>query len=116
MAKGSGQRAVLGTGLQVRGRVRGDADLAIEAVVEGDVTVTGALELSEGAKVTGAVEAESVVVAGQLQGDVTAQGPVAITATGRLTGDVVASELTLEEGGSFAGRVDADFDLPEAIA
>ena len=29
---------------------------------------------------------------------------------------VTAGELTLEEGGSFVGRVDADFDLPEAIA
>ncbi len=116
MAKGSVQRAMLGAGLQVRGRIRGDGDLCIEAVVEGDVTVSGALELSEGAKVNGAVEADSVVVAGALEGDVTARGAVAITATGRLSGNIAAGELTMEEGASFVGRVDVDFDLPEVIA
>ncbi|RLB57084.1 MAG: hypothetical protein DRI90_18235 [Deltaproteobacteria bacterium] len=116
MAKGSGERAVLGAGLQVRGRVRGDGDLCIKAVIEGDVTVSGALELSAGAKVNGAVEADSLVVAGALEGDVTARGVVAIAATGSVSGNIAAGELSMDEGASFVGRVDADFDLPEAIA
>ena len=108
--------AVLGKGLRVRGRVRGEGALIVEATVEGDVVVAGALELGEGSEVAGRVEAGSVVVSGSLVGDVDSRGGVAITATGRLVGDVRATELSLEEGGQFAGQVDADFDLPEAIA
>jgi cytoskeletal protein CcmA (bactofilin family) len=108
--------AVLGKSLRVRGRVRGEGDLVVEASIEGDVVVGGALELSEGADVTGQVEAESVVVAGSLVGDIQSRGAVTITAAGRLIGDVRATELSLAEGGQFSGQVDADFELPDAIA
>jgi cytoskeletal protein CcmA (bactofilin family) len=105
---------VLGRGLRVRGRIRASGDLRIDADVEGDVAVTGSLELGENAVVAGGIEAEAVTVAGSVEGDVSAKGAVAITATGRVRGDVKAGELNLEEGGRFVGRVDVDFSLPEA--
>jgi cytoskeletal protein CcmA (bactofilin family) len=108
--------AVLGQGLRVVGRVRGQGDLRIEAEVEGDVSVTGNLHLDEVGQITGSVDAESVVVAGSLNGDATARGAVAITATGRVRGTIRAPELSLEEGGGLEGDVEAEFDLPEAIA
>ena len=108
--------AVLGKGLHVHGRVRGDGDLRVEAQIEGDVVVSGNLELDEGASIAGGVEADAVVVAGVLTGDVSARGAVAITASGKVEGDIKAAELSLAEGGSFVGSVNADFDLPEAIA
>jgi cytoskeletal protein CcmA (bactofilin family) len=107
---------VLGQGLRVVGRVRGEGDLRIEAEIEGDVTVGGTLHLDEPARVTGSLVAETVVVAGQLEGDVTAKASVAITASGRVRGTVKAPEVSLEEGGGLDGRIDADVDLPEAIA
>lgn len=116
MAKGSNEAAVLGGGLRVRGRVHGEGDLRIEANVEGDVTVTGALELGQGAEVRGSVSARAVTIAGLLEGDVAARGEVVVTATGALCGDIEASGLVLEEGGKFHGLVASDFELPEAIA
>lgn len=106
----------MGEGLRVRGRVRGEGDLRIGATIEGDVVVTGALELEAAGAVNGAVEAESMVVSGTLEGDVSTKGAVAITAGGSVRGNISASEISLEEGGTFVGRVDADFELPEAIA
>jgi len=116
MAKGSTEATVLGRGLRVRGRVRGEGDLRVEAQVEGDVTVSGALELGEGAEVRGAVAAETVTVSGALRGDGKVRGEVVVTATGSLRGDVEAASLVLEEGGQFHGRVSADFELPDALA
>lgn len=84
--------------------------------MEGDVVVGGALDLGEGSQVAGSVEAASVVVSGQLVGDVASRGSVAVTATGSLRGDVTATELTLEEGGTFVGEIDVDFELPDALA
>jgi cytoskeletal protein CcmA (bactofilin family) len=114
--RSGGGTAVLGKGLRVRGRVRGDGDLRVEADVEGDVVVSGRLELAEGATVTGSVQATSLVVEGTLDGDLAVEGSVAIAASGRVSGDVKAAEFTLDEGASFVGQVDADFDLPDAIA
>jgi cytoskeletal protein CcmA (bactofilin family) len=108
--------AVLGKGLRVRGRVRGDGDLRVEADIEGDIQVGGALELAAGATVNGGVEAASLLVSGTLDGDVNAKGAVAITASGTVRGDIKAAELSLEEGGNFVGHVDADFELPASIA
>ena len=108
--------AVLGRGLRVVGRVRGEGDLHIEAEVEGDVTVGGTLHLDEPARVTGSVEAEAVVVAGQLDGDARARASVAILASGRVRGTVTAPEVSLEEGGGLDGQIEAEVELPEAIA
>ncbi len=118
MAKaGSGNGgAVLGRGLRVRGRVQGSGDLRIEAQVEGDVTVSGALALGEGASVKGGVSAQRVTIDGEIEGDVESRGPVTIGATGSLRGDVTASELTLDEGGRFHGTIQAEFDLPDELA
>ncbi|HHH29252.1 MAG TPA: polymer-forming cytoskeletal protein [Polyangiaceae bacterium] len=116
MSAHSQSGAVLGKSLRVRGRVRGEGDLRVEATVEGDVVVGGALDLGQEAQVEGSVEAASVVVSGQLVGDVASRGSVAITSSGSLRGDVTASELTLEEGGTFVGEIDVDFELPDAIA
>ena len=109
------QPALLGRGLKVRGRVRGENDLRVEGAVEGDVVVDGVLELGAEGAVTGSVSAASATVAGRIDGDVDAQGPVAITASGAVVGDVRASEITLEEGGVLRGRIEADFELPEAL-
>lgn len=123
MVKGSagarhaeGDPAVLGQGLQVVGKVRGEGDLRVEAQVDGDITVSGHLHLAEAGRVTGSVQAESVTVSGLLEGDASARGMVTITATGRMRGNVRAPELSLEEGGGLDGRVEGDFELPDAIA
>jgi len=114
--RAQGEPAVLGQGLRVVGRVRGEGDLRVEAQVDGDITVSGQLLVAAPARVTGSVAAESVIVSGLLEGDVNASGSVAIEAAGRVRGDIQASELSLEEGGGFEGRIEADFELPDELA
>lgn len=109
------QPALLGRGLKVRGRVRGENDLRVEGTIEGDIVVTGSLDLGAEGNVTGGISAASATVAGRLEGDIDAQGPVAISASGSVVGDVRATEVSLEEGGILRGRIDADFELPEAL-
>lgn len=107
--------SVLGRGTRVRGRVHGDGSLRVEGAIEGGVQVSGDLEIEDGAAVTGDVEAGAVIVGGQLTGDVSARGPVTIRATARVTGNMAGSEVSLEEGAEFTGRIDAEFDLPAEL-
>jgi cytoskeletal protein CcmA (bactofilin family) len=108
--------AVLGRGLRVVGRVRGERDLCVEADIEGDISVKGTLHLDEASRVVGSVEADVLVVAGRVDGDVSGRKSVSITGTGNVHGTVSAPEVSLEEGGGLDGRIDADFEMPPGLA
>ena len=107
--------STLGRGARVRGRVHGDGDLLIEGQVEGDVSISGDLSIEDGAAVTGDVEAGAVAIAGRLKGDVAARGAVTIHATASVEGNMGGAEVSLEEGASFSGRIEAEFDLPAEL-
>jgi cytoskeletal protein CcmA (bactofilin family) len=114
---GAGDAAsTLGRGARVRGRIHGDGDLRVEGHVEGDVSVSGALVVEEGGAIDGDVGAASVEIGGALTGDVASQGPVAIRATARVEGNLGAAEVTMDEGATFRGRIEAEFDLPAALS
>lgn len=106
---------VLGRTVRVRGRLTGEGDLRIEGEIEGDVKVAGALEIGDGGSVVGDVSASSVVLGGNLKGDVSSEGSVVIRAGSRVAGDVRGAEVALEEGASFTGRIEADFELPAGL-
>src|SRR5262245_25592429 len=104
--------STLGRGARVRGRIAGDGDLHVEGQVEGDVSVSGELTIEEGGSITGDVDAGTVVLSGALKGDVAARGPVAVRATAQVEGNLAGAEVSLDEGASFHGRIEAEFDLP----
>ena len=56
-----------------------------------------------------------MLVGGALTGDVAATGAVVIRATARVEGNMSGAEVSLEEGASFSGRIEAEFDLPAEL-
>ncbi len=106
---------VLGPSVRVRGRLTGDGDLRVEGQVEGDVQVSGALVVDGRGSITGGTHASSVDIEGRVQGDVTADGAVAIKRGAHVQGNITGSEISLDEGASFAGRIDASFEMPEGL-
>ncbi len=106
---------VLGATVRVRGRLLGDGDLRVDGEIEGDVRVRGALEIGESGNVRGSVAAQSVTLSGTLAGDVEADGPIVIRAGARVTGDMNGTEVALEEGASYTGRIQAEFELPDGL-
>lgn len=119
MARGQASQstAVIGASAKVRGRVHGDGDLVVHGSLEGDVAIRGDLTVEASGKLTssGAVEADAVTVLGTLEGDVTARGVIHVVAGAKLTGDVRGESLAIDEGAEFAGRVEAEFDLPPEL-
>ena len=111
----AGDESVLGRGARVRGRVNGDGSLRVEGQIEGEIAVSGDLTIEEGGSVKGDVEAHGVTILGELTGDVSAHGPVAIRASAKVSGNMGGAEVSLEEGASFTGRIDADFELPPEL-
>lgn len=112
----SGREAVIGRTTRVRGRVSGDGDLLVEGIVEGDIAVRGDVTLEGGARAASNVDAEAVLVRGELEGDVRARGVVRIESGARVRGDVHGELVAIDEGAEFAGRLDADFELPPELS
>jgi cytoskeletal protein CcmA (bactofilin family) len=108
--------AVLGKGATIRGRIAGDGDLRVEGAISGDVAVKGDLLVTDGGEVVAeSVEARSVVVEGAIEGDISATSSVAIRASARVSGAIRGSSISIEEGATVSGRIDAEFDLPPEL-
>ena len=107
----SGSSAVLGASVRVRGRVAGEGDLTILGHVEGAVGVRGRLVIGEGAE----IKADEVTGSGAIEGNVVASGPVHLASSAKVKGDLKGSSISLEEGAEFAGRIDAEFELPAEL-
>jgi cytoskeletal protein CcmA (bactofilin family) len=107
--------AVLGKGAHIRGRIAGDGDLRVDGGISGDVALKGDLTVSDGAEVVADVEARAVVVEGAIEGDITASSTVAIRASARVSGSIRGSSVSIEEGATVSGRIDAEFDLPPEL-
>ncbi|MEJ2290730.1 MAG: polymer-forming cytoskeletal protein [Deinococcales bacterium] len=85
--------------LEASGRVR------VHGTVQGNVRVTGILEVAEAGIIEGdRVEADEVKILGKVRANVDAKGKIEIWKDGLLEGDVRASALDIEEGASFTGR------------
>jgi cytoskeletal protein CcmA (bactofilin family) len=111
MARASLDGSVLGASTRVTGRVSGEGGLRVEGAIKGDVAVTGAVEIVEGASIDGNVEAESLDVAGSLLGDVSAKGPVLVRSGATVRGALRGSQVAIEPGSRVAVRLETEFEL-----
>jgi cytoskeletal protein CcmA (bactofilin family) len=97
---------LIGAKTVVKGEVTGDEDVLVEGVVEGQVRIARDLRVGTGGTVRAKVEAQAIVVAGELVGDCVAKGRIEIQPTGKLTGNIKAPRLIIAEGATFRGTSD----------
>jgi cytoskeletal protein CcmA (bactofilin family) len=87
---GDHNSVVLGPRDRLVGKLHIDGDLRVVGTVEGELEVTGDVEIDDGGHVTGPVTARNRLVVGR---------------TGSLVGDVRVARLVVEDGASFSGKV-----------
>jgi cytoskeletal protein CcmA (bactofilin family) len=97
---------VIGTRTTVKGEISGDEEILVEGTVEGQIKITKDLRVGQGGMVKAMVDAQSVVISGELLGDCHAAQRVEIQATGRLTGNIRAPRVVIAEGAVFKGNSD----------
>jgi cytoskeletal protein CcmA (bactofilin family) len=101
-----GGTCLIGSKTTVKGEITGDEDILVEGVVEGQIRISRDLRVGPGGVVKANVEAQSVVVSGELVGDCQASQRVEIQATGRLTGNIRSPRVVIAEGATFKGNSD----------
>jgi cytoskeletal protein CcmA (bactofilin family) len=90
----------------IKGEITGDEDVVVDGNVEGQIRITRDLRVGAQGVVKATVEAQSIIVSGELIGDCLATSRVEIQSTGRLTGNIRAPKIVIAEGAMFRGNSD----------
>jgi cytoskeletal protein CcmA (bactofilin family) len=105
-----GKESLLAAGLTIEGKIEGAGHIRIAGNFKGDVHVQGNLTIEPGAKVTGGVRAQTVIVGGELEGNIDAASRVELLQTGVLNGDLKAGSLIVAAGSRMRGRAEFGWD------
>ncbi len=99
---------VIGPGTRVKGELVADGPVELIGTLDGDARVTSHLRVREGARVTGRLEAKSLVVEGEVDGPSVVAERVEIGATARITSNIRARVVAIADGAFFEGEVRMD--------
>ncbi|MGE0442630.1 MAG: polymer-forming cytoskeletal protein [Gemmatimonadales bacterium] len=100
------KESLIAAELTIEGKIEGAGHVRIAGRFKGDVNVQGNLTIEAGAKVTGGVRADTVIIGGELEGNVESATKVELLATGVLNGDLKAGSLTVAAGSRMRGQVE----------
>ena len=104
--KRDGQRKfTMGPNDSLEGKLVYDGHMHVDGRAEGELRVTGNLDVAQGATARISIEAANVTVKGQVEGAVTARDKLTLGKNARLSGDIVVRRLQIEDGASLNGHV-----------
>lgn len=104
------KESVISAGLTIEGKIEGAGHVRIAGHFKGDVRVQGNLTIDAGARLTGGVTANTVIIGGELEGNIDAAARVELLQTGILNGDLKAGSLTVAAGSRMRGRAEFGWD------
>lgn len=100
------RESVIAADLAIEGKIEGSGHVRIAGKFKGDIKVQGNLGIDQGAKVSGAVSASKVTLAGELDGNILSAQQVELLPSGAISGDLKAGSLTVAAGARIRGQVD----------
>jgi cytoskeletal protein CcmA (bactofilin family) len=108
-AERSGERAIIGPSITIKGDVTGEEDLLIQGRVEGKVDLAQHnVTVGLNGRIKANIFGRSVTVEGEVEGDLHAEEQIAIRKSGKVRGNVSAPRVTIEDGAMFKGAIDME--------
>jgi cytoskeletal protein CcmA (bactofilin family) len=104
------KESIISAGLTIEGKIEGSGHVRIAGNFKGDVHVQGNLTIESGAQLTGGVQADTVIIGGELSGNIDAASRVELLQTGVLNGDLKAGSLIVAAGSRMRGRAEFGWD------
>jgi len=98
--------SVLAAGLTIEGKIEGNGNIRVAGRFKGNVNVKGELTIEPGATIDGEVNAEVVLVGGEVRGQIISSSRVEFKESGTLIGDLKAGSLTVAAGSKMRGKVE----------
>jgi cytoskeletal protein CcmA (bactofilin family) len=99
--------SILDASMSTRGEIDFEKGLETRGRHEGPIRGAegSCLVIAEGACVVGQVEADTVILHGELRGDIKARVALLIGATGQLKGDALYQSVKVDQGANVDGRL-----------
>ncbi len=102
--KATGTTSLLSREVKIEGDIQGNEDLQVDGQLKGSVKIAGNIVVGPTGIVEADVEADNVIVQGQITGNVLARKQLQIQSSGKLLGDCMAQTIDIKEGALFEGR------------
>ena len=96
--------SLLSKNVKIDGEVQGPENLHIEGYVKGSVKLSGDIFIGSTGIVEADLEANSIVIQGEVAGNIVAHKQLEIHPSGKLIGDCTAASIDIKEGAIFEGR------------
>jgi cytoskeletal protein CcmA (bactofilin family) len=100
------KESVIASDITIEGKIDGAGHVRLAGRFKGDVNIQGDLTIDAGAKLTGSVRANSVVIGGEVEGNIDSAARVELLESGVLNGDLKAGLLTVAAGSRMRGRAE----------
>ena len=102
-----GAQSTIGKTLLIKGEITGSESVHIEGKVEGSITLPNdRVTVGRNGRVSANIEAQDIVVLGEVLGNCNASDHLDVRRDGSLCGDVVVSRISVEEGAYLTGSID----------
>ena len=96
--------SLLSKNVKIEGEIRGEENFHVEGRFKGAIKLNGDIFIGSSGVVEADVEANNVVIQGQVRGNIMARKQLEIQPTGQLFGDCTAQSIDIKEGAIFEGR------------
>ena len=106
--KQSQLNAFLAQGTQFKGSLSANTSIRIDGDFEGDIVVSGDVWVGSKSMVKATIKAKNIHVYGHVQGQIEALGTIHIYQTGQVYGALKGTQLMVEDGGVYKGKVNMD--------
>jgi len=103
---------IIGPSAIIQGELISEGSIKIEGQLTGTIKTSETLIVSENAKITAEVEANSAVIGGEVQGHLKISGRLVLLSTARVAADITCPTLKVEEGALFTGKCHMAGNIP----
>lgn len=100
--------------VKIKGTLEFSESLFLDCQFEGDIISNGKLTIGEHGNVEGKIQADSLIIFGNVKGDIVIKDSCKIKSTATLHGDTKAQKLEISEGAIIQGSVTVPFQQEEA--
>jgi len=105
----TGDKAMIGTTIVIKGDVSGEEDLLVQGRVEGSIQLKqNNLTIGKEGSIKANVHAKAIFIEGEVEGDLQGDERIVIQKTGTVRGNLVAPRVSLEDGAKFKGSIDME--------
>lgn len=101
---------IIGMTAECNGDFKAEGAIRIDGTINGNVTVTDAVIVGASGCIKGDINAQKVIIGGEVYGNLNVPEKVELTSTARVIGDITTGGLVIDEKAIFQGRCDMNQD------